>query len=215
MFFGDGNPSTNYPFTTALDIVAHEYTHGVTDATSKLIYVNESGALNEAFSDIMGVELRVLPTAGRQRDICAPIGGRARTSRRTSGPAGVSPNPASVRIWDGYNDRYPDHYSKRWILPATANGDWGGVHLNSTIGSHWYYLLAHGGTNKTSRITVNGIGLSKAEQIAYRAWVHYFTPSTNYHNARTLRTRRPRPFRRRTARRPRPSCAAWTAVGVN
>ncbi len=48
MFFGDGNPATNYPFTTALDIVAHEFTHGVTDATSKLIYASESGALNEA-----------------------------------------------------------------------------------------------------------------------------------------------------------------------
>ena len=45
----------SWDFTSgALDIVAHELTHGVTEFTSNLIFRNESGALNEAFSDMMG-----------------------------------------------------------------------------------------------------------------------------------------------------------------
>ena len=65
MVFGEGLPpsvtflgrSWNF-FAAALDIVAHELAHGVTDFSSQLIYQDESGALNEAFSDIIatGVE---------------------------------------------------------------------------------------------------------------------------------------------------------------
>ena len=48
-----GGQNFNY-FAAGFDIVAHELTHGVTEFTSDLIYQNESGALNESFSDIMG-----------------------------------------------------------------------------------------------------------------------------------------------------------------
>ena len=60
-------------------------------------------------------------------------------------------NPASIAVWGG---RYPDHYSKRWILPVDADNDWGGVHLNGTIASHWFFLLSAGGTNRTSGMAV-------------------------------------------------------------
>ncbi len=64
MYYGDGLPFNvtldgqryNY-MSGALDVVAHELTHGVTDYSSQLIYQNESGALNEAFSDIMGTSV--------------------------------------------------------------------------------------------------------------------------------------------------------------
>src|SRR4029079_9254139 len=64
MVYGDGLPPSftfggqHYTyFAGSIDIVAHELTHGVTQYTSELIYVNESGALNEAFSDIMGTSV--------------------------------------------------------------------------------------------------------------------------------------------------------------
>ena len=55
MNYGAGDGTTYGPFSSALDVVAHEITHGVTEYSSDLIYLNESGALNEAISDIMGV----------------------------------------------------------------------------------------------------------------------------------------------------------------
>ena len=57
MIFGDGQR-----YAGSLDTVGHELTHGVTGNASKLIYQNQSGALNEALSDIFGeaVEARTL-----------------------------------------------------------------------------------------------------------------------------------------------------------
>ena len=55
MTYGDGNGSSE-PLT-AIDIIAHEITHGLTSFTADLIYANESGALNESFSDIFGTSI--------------------------------------------------------------------------------------------------------------------------------------------------------------
>ena len=66
MVYGEGLPPGSHApvgrsrgtyLSGALDIVAHELTHGVTEFTSNLIYRNESGALNEAFSDMMGTSV--------------------------------------------------------------------------------------------------------------------------------------------------------------
>ena len=54
--FGNGNCTDAHPLTT-LDVVGHEITHGLTEFTSNLIYQGESGALNEAMSDIFGKAL--------------------------------------------------------------------------------------------------------------------------------------------------------------
>ncbi|HEX2696040.1 MAG TPA: M4 family metallopeptidase [Acidobacteriota bacterium] len=214
MFFGDGNPASSYPFTTALDVVAHEFTHGITDATSKLIYASESGALNEAFSDIMAVSCEFFQQ---------PEGSGYRMAEWWEGedleknfrPGRSLENPSSVLVWQGYSWRYPDHYSKRYILPVDGNNDWGGVHLNSTIPSHWYYLLAHGGTNRTSGIAVDGIGLSEAEKIAYRAWVYYLHPSSNFKGARTASLQAATDLYGAGSAEADATARAWSAVGVN
>ena len=62
-----GGPRNGTTSPGALDVVAHELAHGVTDYTSDLIYRNESGALNEAFSDIIGTSVEYLLPAGRDR----------------------------------------------------------------------------------------------------------------------------------------------------
>ena len=54
MIYGDGDGVTFIPLSQDADVVAHELTHGVTDNESDLIYSYESGALNEALSDIFG-----------------------------------------------------------------------------------------------------------------------------------------------------------------
>jgi thermolysin len=211
MFFGDGNPATSYPYTTALDVVAHEFTHGVTDATSELIYAAESGALNEAFSDIMAasVEFYQQPQGSGFRMAEWWMGEDCSKSFR---PMRSLSNPASIAVWGG---RYPDHYSKRWILPVNAANDWGGVHLNGTIASHWFFLLSAGGTNRTSGMAVDGIGISKAEKIAYRAWVHYLHPSSNFKGARTATLQAAADLYGSDSPERDATAQAWSAVGVN
>jgi len=117
-------------------------------------------------------------------------------------------DPSSVRVWVGYN--YPDHYSKRYV----GSADYGGVHINCTIPSHWYYLLAHGGTNKTSGISVTGIGLSKAEKIAYRTWVHYLHPTSNFKGARAASFQAASDIYGSGSTEAQTVLQAWTAVGV-
>lgn len=57
--YGDGEPGSRIPVPLiAIDIVAHEFTHGLTEFSANLIYSDESGALNESFSDIYGVATR-------------------------------------------------------------------------------------------------------------------------------------------------------------
>jgi thermolysin len=138
--------------------------------------------LNEAFSDIMGVSCEFFHQPEGTGYLRADWWEGEDCEKVFQAGRDLS-NPSSVRIFSDADYRYPDHYATRYIL--SSDFDNGGVHINSTIGSHWYYLLAHGGTNKTSGMSVSGIGISKAEKIAYRALVYYLYPSATFANTRS------------------------------
>jgi thermolysin len=167
--------SYGYQTEAALDVIAHELTHGVTQFTSDLVYANESGALNEAFSDIMGTAVEFQwqqPGSGFSladyymgEDIFTNYGYALRNL--------VNPN-------GGGN---PCHLSQKKVLPNTSAGDWGGVHVNATIYGHAFYLLANGGTNPVSTIAVSGIGVDKATKIYYVAFTAYLTPGSKFIDA--------------------------------
>src|SRR4029077_20674676 len=56
-------------FSRFLDVIAHELTHGVTEHTSNLIYKDQSGALNESFSDILGIIIANWDPTNPDRDV--------------------------------------------------------------------------------------------------------------------------------------------------
>lgn len=181
MFFCDPY-YTNYQTAAGLDVVAHEYSHAITQFTSGLISHAESGALNESFSDIMGtaVEHYWQPEGSGLLQADWYIGEDITPSYSTGIRNLANPNLNS----DSYGS-YPCHLWQKINLPDTEDWDWGGVHHNSTIYSHAYYLLAHGGTNSVSGITVNGIGIDKATDIFYRTWVYYLIPTSKFVDAAT------------------------------
>ena len=113
----------------------------------------------------------------------------------------------------------PDHYSKRCLPPICApEFDNGGVHINSSIGNHAFYLLVEGGTNRTSNITVNGLGRAqadRAEAIFYRAFVFLMTPSANFSAARATTLQAARELYGEGSRGEQEVARAWTAVGVH
>ena len=151
MAYGDGDGVEFRELSGDLDVVGHELSHGVTEATSNLIYQNESGALNEAFSDMMGTSIEFYYGTGNWT-IGEDIDILSNGFRNMANPS---------------EDGDPSHYADRY----TGTGDNGGVHINSGIANHWFYLLVNGGQNATSgRATgtnVQGIGLAAAEQIAF------------------------------------------------
>jgi bacillolysin len=131
LVFGDGDGSDFSAFPGALDVVAHEFTHGVTYHTARLGMEDESGALNEALSDIFGCFVEGNWKMGEA--IYHPSG-RARALRDIADPH-ASDNPATM-----------DEY----VHTAEDNG---GVHINSTIVSHTAYLM----TKKLSSATVQKV----------------------------------------------------------
>jgi thermolysin len=211
MVFGEGLPPNvtyggqNWDFLSgSLDVVAHELTHGVTDYTSNLIYQNESGALNESFSDIMGtsVEFFFQPAgSGAMRadyliaeDVVRPGGLRSMSDPLAFGD--------------------PDHYSRRFL----GSADNGGVHINSGISNQAFYLAIEGGTNRTSGMTVQGVGGANREQIEkvfYRAFTQLMPSNSTFSVARAATIQAARDLYGGNSAAEQAVTAAWTAVGVN
>ncbi|WP_179030562.1 M4 family metallopeptidase [Paenibacillus kribbensis] len=163
MTYGDGDGSTFTFFSGDPDVVGHELTHGVTEFTSNLEYYGESGALNEAFSDIIGNDIDGTSWL---------LGDGIYTPN--------IPGDALRSLSDPTRFGQPDHYSN--FYPDPNNDDEGGVHTNSGIINKAYYLLAQGGTSHG--VTVTGIGREAAVFIYYNAFTNYLTSTSNFSNAR-------------------------------
>ncbi len=167
LVFGDGDGKTFAPLSGALDVVAHEFTHAVTQASTHLGHQAESGALNEAISDLFGcfIERRVHSTS----------------SNWTVGEQIYRPGyHTSLRdLLDPHHTGNPAHIIER----IATEGDRGGVHINSTIASHAGYLMAEGGTNSVSREHVKAIGSGATELIWYRALTTYLGRTSGFRDA--------------------------------
>jgi Zn-dependent metalloprotease len=212
MYYGDGD-SDFASFSGALDVVAHELTHGVTQYTWDGIYEGESGALNEAFSDIMATGAEFFfepPGPGRlQADYylgedLALVFDPPRTAVRSMENPSLFCSP-SLGICD------PDNYSHLY-RGAVDNG---GVHHNSGIANQAFYLLVEGGVNRTSGVRVAGLGSAnreRAERIFYRGFTAYLTPSASFHDAREAT--RQAALDLYGASEAAAVASAWSAVGV-
>jgi bacillolysin len=219
MLYGEGFPpdrtlertgqQVNY-FAAGLDVVAHELTHGVTDFTSMLIYRGESGALNESFSDVMGtgVEFFLQPPGAGPLKADYLIGEDIVT------PGGLR----SMADPSAYGD--PDHYSVRLTFrdPCTRDNDNCGVHINSGIPNHVFYLAIEGGRNRVSGLAVQGVGAGNRDQIEkafYRAFTQMLPSSADFSTARAATIQSARDLFREGSAAERALTQAWAAVGVN
>lgn len=198
-----GGHSWNY-MSGAIDVVGHELTHGVTGYTSDLIYRNESGALNEAFSDIMGTSIEFF---------FQPPGNGNLKADYLCGEDVVQPGGIrSMENPGAFGD--PDHYSKRFL----GSADNGGVHHNSGIVNHAFYLAIEGGTNRTSGLTVEGVGAANREQmekVFYRAFTQLLPSNATFAVARSATIQAARDLYGAGSNAERAVTQAWTAVGVN
>jgi bacillolysin len=163
MCYGDGSGSFK-SLAGALDVAAHEMTHGVTQYTANLEYQGQSGALNESWSDVFGALVDSLNWTMGELII----------KDFTSFPTGAlrdlqNPHNGGTRGSDSWQ---PATMSEFVQLPNTQNGDNGGVHINSGIPNHAFYLAA---TN---------IGRHNAGQIWYRALTVYLTRTSQFIDAR-------------------------------
>jgi Zn-dependent metalloprotease len=174
MVYGDGDGQIFQRFTKAIDVIAHELTHGITQYEANLMYWGESGALNESMSDVFGslVKQRVLNQTAEEADwiigegLFTPnVQGVGIRSMKEPGTAyndpvlGKDPQPAT------YQNRY------------RGNEDNGGVHINSGIANRAFYIAA---------TEIGGYAWEKAGKIWYTALTDRLRQRSNFKRAATV-----------------------------
>ena len=180
MFIGDGSSFTSLG---AIDVIGHEMNHGVTAATSDLVYSGESGGLNESSSDI----------GGEVAEAYARAGGKGEAI------------PASGNDWMLGTEINPRGEPLRWMYRPSKDGSspdaWStslrrlDVHYSSGPNNRMFYFLAQGSKAEKdgdyyskylvkSPQAMTGIGLDAAFRIWFKANTTKFTSSTNYADAR-------------------------------
>jgi uncharacterized repeat protein (TIGR01451 family) len=157
MVFGDADK-----YTSSLDVIAHELTHGVTSTSSKLIYQGQTGAINESLSDIFGeaVERRTFGSNDWA------MGTELRKVLRSMS------NPRSIN--SALGRPYPSKMSEYENLPDDVDN--GGVHINSSIINYAFYQLAEG--------LSNSIGFDNAAKVFYRANTTHLLPRSEFSDLR-------------------------------
>ena len=187
MTYGDGDGVTFIPLSQDADVVAHELTHGVTERSSGLIYQNESGALNEAWSDIFGAAVDHATGASTPDTVVGSITPDIWLLGEDIYTPGT-PGDALRNMADPADEGDFDYYPTRY----TGSSDNGGVHWNSGIANLAFVLLVEGGSHPRGKTTVVvpaldtdfNTSLSMALDIFYEANINCLTPSSNFAAAR-------------------------------
>ncbi len=187
MTYGDG---VQKPFTS-IDICGHEIGHAVCTYTANLAYRNQSGALNEGFSDIWGACIEHYGRTGSFTGTPVANVWRIGEDIQSGGGLRSMSTPTSKNDPDTFRGTYWLATSDDGNCSPTANNDWCGVHSNSGVLNHWFYILSAGkaGTNNApvgefDVYNVTGIGMQKAAEIAYLAERDYLTPNATFFDAR-------------------------------
>jgi hypothetical protein len=203
MVYGDGG-STFRPLVS-IDVVAHEMSHGTTEATAGLIYFGESGGLNEASSDIFGTIAEFYARNAKDR------------ADYFIGEKVVKVAPNYLRRMD--NPKLDGVSYNCWSSRMGADD----VHYTSGPANHWFYLLAEGSGPKTingrnhnsptcNGKAIAGIGRGQAGKIWYRALNVYMLSTTNYMGARDATIRAARDLHGANSSQCKRVVAAWNAV---
>lgn len=180
MVYGDGDEDLPPDkrlfnrFTISIDVMGHELTHGVTQYEANLTYAGQSGALNESMSDVFGslVKQRMLGHTAAEADwiigqglLTSNVNGVGLRSMKAPGTAyddpvlGKDPQPAHMRDY------------------VTTIEDNGGVHINSGIPNHAFYLIA---------VEIGGFAWEKAGLIWYKTLADKLTSSSKFQDAANL-----------------------------
>ena len=169
--------SANYCDGTASDdVIAHEWGHAYTDYTNNLIYAWQSGAINEAYSDIWGETIDLLNNYQDTDDDHSLRSACASSDRWHIGEDASAFGGAIRDMWDPTCANDPGKVSDTQYWCNT--GDSGGVHINSGVPNHAYVLLVDGGNY--NGYTINSIGFTKAAHIFWRAQKEYLTATSGF-----------------------------------
>ena len=139
MVFGDGDGEVFSGFTGSLTVIAHELAHGVIEHEGGLLYRGQSGALNESFADVVGA-LAEQHHLGQTADQASWLIGEGIFTDAVEGRALRSMAAPGTAYDDDVLGRDPQPAHMRDFV--VTRDDNGGVHINSGIPNHAFYLVA-------------------------------------------------------------------------
>lgn len=180
MVYGDGDEDMPEAqrlfnrFTIAIDVIGHELTHGVTQNEANLAYWDQSGALNESFSDVFGSLVKQYQLKQNAKDADWLIG---------QGLLGVNVKGVALRSMLAPGTAYDDPTLGKDPQPGhmkdyvTTIQDNGGVHINSGIPNHAFYVVAQ---------EIGGFSWNKAGMIWYKTLVDKLTERSTFQDAADL-----------------------------
>lgn len=203
MVYGDGDEKFFTRFTKSVDVIGHELTHGVTAHEANLDYQGQPGALNESFSDVFGslVKQRALDQTAGEADwligeglFTARVRGVALRSMKAPGTAyddpvlGRDPQPSHMRDY------------------AETQEDDGGVHINSGIPNHAFYLAA---------TAIGGRAWEKAGKVWYAALTKHLRHDSDFAAAARLTSDSAAELFGKGSTEEKAVREAWRAVGLS
>ena len=156
-FYGNGGKMFK-PLAGALDVAAHELGHGIVSTSANLEYYSQSGAINETFADIFGSMVD-----REDWNVGEDITLDGLPLRNMQDPANGKKD-----VNDGWQPKHMSELVTGQVLDNFNNRDNEGVHINSGIGNHAYYLYA------------TTVSKEKAEQVFYRALTVYLTKTSKF-----------------------------------
>ena len=214
--FGYGNSKNDeLDSYTCLDIVAHEYTHGVDDYTADLDYSDESGALDESYADIMGELVEAENELGpNDYPIDATDFDWLHAADKSTGYIRSLSNPSLKGQPDTYMGNFWCNYDNSAY--TCTSQDHGGVHTNSGVQNFMFYLLVAGGSGVNDYGTyysVTPIDVYDAADIAFLSHT-YLWGSAEYGNARDAWIQAAIDLFGNCSQQAISVAAAWRAVGV-
>lgn len=171
MVYGDGDGDLFNGFTQCIDVIGHELTHGVTQYEANLAYSNQPGALNESFSDVMGILVKQR-ARGLTADNADWLIGEGLFTSKVNGVALRSMKEPGTAYDDPVlgKDPQPGHM-KDYVK---TKRDSGGVHINSGIPNHAFYIAS---------VEIGGNAWEKAGKIWYITLRDKLRPKSQFKDA--------------------------------
>ncbi len=167
-------------FANADDVVGHELAHGVTDHESSLLYYYQSGAINEALSDVFGEFIDLSRDHGTYDDDSAAA--RWLVGEDAPDVFGYDVYRGALRsMKDPTLFGNPDKMTSSWYVDYGPESDYfdnGGVHSNSGVANKAAYLMTDGGSFNGR--TVYPIGMERAARIWYEVETNLLTSGSDY-----------------------------------
>lgn len=187
MTYGDG---VSLNALTSIDVCGHEIGHAICTYTANLAYQNQSGGMNEGYSDVWGACIEHYGRTGSMTGTPVANIWKIGEDLVTGGLRSMA-DPNSKSDPDCVKGTYWTTTADDGTCTPTSGNDYCGVHKNSGVMNHWFYILTVGeaATNNAplaqrDTYSVTGIGLAKAAEIAYLAERDYLTANSTYADAR-------------------------------